>query len=69
MTKVEKCPDCGEPCEWVDNFPICEREECPSNQFDDAFDEVDEFGELIEPDEDDEDTDEFASDTGDEDEV
>jgi hypothetical protein len=57
---VEKCPDCGEPCEWVDNFPICEREECPSNQFDDAFDEEDE---------DDEDTDEFASDIGDEDEV
>ena len=64
MTMVEKCPDCGEPCEWVDNFPICEREECPSNQFFDAFDEEDD-----EVDEDDEDTDEFASDTGDEDEV
>jgi len=64
MTMVEKCPDCGELCEWVDNFPICEREECPSNQFDDAFDEEDD-----EVDEDDEDTDEFASDTGDEDEV
>ena len=64
MTMVEKCPDCGEPCEWVDNFPICERAECPSNQFDDAFDE-----EEDEVDEDDEDTDEFASDTGDEDEV
>jgi hypothetical protein len=64
MIKVEKCPDCGELCEWVDNFPICEREECPSNQFGDAFDEEDD-----EVDEDDEDTDEFASDTGDEDEV
>lgn len=57
---MKKCPECGELCEWVDAFPICQRDECPSNQFED-FDEEEE--------DEDEDTDEFASDTGDEDEV